>query len=167
MSTVSNLTMKRIQRLRKFLRNNEGAALIEFAMVVPVLLYLLMGIIEFGIVFHLMSLSTYAANEAARVGKTGNSYAAGSRDAAIKQTVEQVLAPWMKNDQELVLSTQSYGSFGDLGAAGIPGAGNSGELVLYTITLNWPVLTPVLGAAFGRDGTVPITARVLVKSEAF
>ncbi len=159
--------MKKMRSIKKIFRNNEGAALIEFAMVVPVLVFLLMAIIEFGIIFHLMSLSTYAANEAARAGKTGNTYSAASRDAMIKNKVEKVLSPWMKSGKELTLSTQSYGSFGDLGAAGVVGAGNSGEVVLYTITLNWPVLTPVLGAAFGPGGSVPIITRVLVKNEQF
>jgi Flp pilus assembly protein TadG len=63
--------MKKMRNIKKIFRNSEGAALIEFAMVVPVLVFLLMAIIEFGIIFHLMSLSTYAANEASRAGKTG------------------------------------------------------------------------------------------------
>ena len=159
--------MKLIREIKKFIRNNEGAAIIEFAMVVPVLIYLLMGIIEFGIIFHLMSLSTYASNEAARAGKTGSVYAAASRDAMIKDKVESILSPWMKNTGELVLNTKSYGSFSDLNAGGVAGAGNSGEVVLYTITLNWPVLTPVLGSIIGNDGVVPIITRVLVKNEEF
>ena len=159
--------MKKMRNIKKIFRNSEGAALIEFAMVVPVLVFLLMAIIEFGIIFHLMSLSTYAANEASRAGKTGNNYGAVSRDMLIKGKVEKILAPWMKNGKELNLQTESYGNFADLGAAGVVGAGNSGEVVLYTITLNWPVLTPVLGAAFGPGGSVPIITRVLVKNEQF
>ena len=79
------------------------------------------------------------------------------------------MKPWIKRDSELTVKTQSYGSFTDLGVTGkeAAGVGSGGDVVLYTVTLNWPVLTPVLSAVVGASGTVPIVARVLVKNEGF
>jgi Flp pilus assembly protein TadG len=51
----------------KQLRNESGAAAVEFALVVPLLLLLLLGIIEFGRVFNAQMQVTAAAREAARV----------------------------------------------------------------------------------------------------
>ncbi|MET3933128.1 TadE/TadG family type IV pilus assembly protein [Arthrobacter sp. OAP107] len=48
-------------------RNESGAAAVEFALVVPLLLLLLLGIIEFGRVFNAQMQVTAAAREAARV----------------------------------------------------------------------------------------------------
>jgi len=51
----------------KMKRNNQkGAALVEFALVLPVLLLILMGIIEFGIILFDKAIITNASREAAR-----------------------------------------------------------------------------------------------------
>ena len=48
-------------------RSDEGAELIEFALVVPMLLFLLAGIAEFGIIFQQYEVVTNAAREGARI----------------------------------------------------------------------------------------------------
>jgi hypothetical protein len=159
--------MKSIQKIKALVADKRGAALIEFAIVIPALLWLLLAIIEFGIIFHLMSLSTYAANEAARKGKTGFTYGTADRGALIQETVRQQMDPWMGQSASLSISSQSFGTFNDVGVNGIPGQGGGGQLVLYTITFQWPVLTPVLGSVFGKDGKIDIESRVLVKNEEF
>ena len=46
----------------------KGAALVEFALVFPLLLLLLMGIVEFGLLFHNKQVLTNASREGARAG---------------------------------------------------------------------------------------------------
>ncbi|MFI7580519.1 TadE/TadG family type IV pilus assembly protein [Kocuria kalidii] len=54
-------------------RSERGAAAVEFALVVPVLLALLLGVIEFGHYFNVQISATHAAREAARtMSITGN-----------------------------------------------------------------------------------------------
>ncbi|MCU1530492.1 MAG: TadE family protein [Arthrobacter sp.] len=48
-------------------RNETGAAAVEFALIVPLLLLLLLGIVEFGRVFNAQMQVTAAAREAVRV----------------------------------------------------------------------------------------------------
>jgi uncharacterized protein (UPF0333 family) len=64
------------------LRDNRGQALLEFALVLPVLLLLVFGIIEFGLIFFDNLVITQAAREGARVGVVGGS------DAEIIETIE-------------------------------------------------------------------------------
>lgn len=45
-----------------------GAALVEFALVFPILLLLLMGIVEFGLLFYNKQVLTNASREGARAG---------------------------------------------------------------------------------------------------
>lgn len=54
------------RRRRNSLRSEQGQAAVEFALVVPVLLLLLLGIIQGGIVFHNYLTVTDAARAAAR-----------------------------------------------------------------------------------------------------
>lgn len=55
-------------------KNNRGAALVEFAIVLPLLLLLLVGIIEFGLLFYNKQVLTNASREGARAGiaRVGN-----------------------------------------------------------------------------------------------
>lgn len=50
----------------------------------------------------------------------------------------------------------------DMGAAGF---GNSGDIVVYTISYPWPVMTPFINAIIGH--TLTITARTVVRNEPF
>lgn len=62
-------------------RSQKGQALIETALVLPVILTLMLGIFGFGRLFNAQLILTNASREGARVG------ALGQNDAAIRQTV--------------------------------------------------------------------------------
>lgn len=64
------------------LRSERGQALVEMALVLPVLVLLIFGIIEFGRVFNAYLIITNAAREGARAGIVG------ATDLKILQTVE-------------------------------------------------------------------------------
>ena len=48
------------------INNQNGAALVEFAIVLPLLLILIFGIIEFGVMFYDKAMITNATREGAR-----------------------------------------------------------------------------------------------------
>lgn len=50
------------------LKREEGAALVEFALVLPLLLMILFGVIEFGLVLYNQEVITNASREGARFG---------------------------------------------------------------------------------------------------
>lgn len=66
--------------LRPHLRSERGAELIEMALVLPILLLVLVGIVEFGFMFQRFLVLTNAANEGARVAILP-SYGAGDAEA--------------------------------------------------------------------------------------
>jgi Flp pilus assembly protein TadG len=55
-------------RSRKFLRNEEGAAVVEFALVMPILALIIFGIIDFGRAFYTVNNIISAVREGARYG---------------------------------------------------------------------------------------------------
>jgi Flp pilus assembly protein TadG len=63
--TLFSLIAGSARRLR---RNDEGQALVEFALIVPFLLVFMIGIIEFGRAWNLHQVVTDAAREGARRG---------------------------------------------------------------------------------------------------
>jgi len=62
-------------------KREEGQALVEFALVLPILLILLLGIVEFGQIYFSYILTQSASRDAARYGSVGAS------DAEIYQIV--------------------------------------------------------------------------------
>jgi hypothetical protein len=58
-----------------------GATLVEFVIVAPTLLFLLMNLIQYGLLYHAKSQVNYATFEAARVGTTSNADPAKIRTA--------------------------------------------------------------------------------------
>jgi Flp pilus assembly protein TadG len=58
-----------------------GATLVEFVVVVPTLLFLLMNLIQYGLLYHAKSQLNYAAFEAARAGTTANANPTAIRTA--------------------------------------------------------------------------------------
>jgi Flp pilus assembly protein TadG len=69
----------RMERLTRFARRHQGGergvAAVEFALVAPILLLLVFGIIDFGLGFHAWDASENAAREGARVGAVDPSVA--------------------------------------------------------------------------------------------
>ena len=59
-----------MKRFRK-INNQNGAAMVEFAIVLPLLLILVFGVIEFGVMFYNKAVITNASREGARAGITG------------------------------------------------------------------------------------------------
>ena len=71
---------KRIQKTRKY---EKGQSLVEFALVVPLLLILVLGIVEFGRAWMTKNILTGAAREAVRVAVVGGNGVARGNDVLV------------------------------------------------------------------------------------
>jgi Flp pilus assembly protein TadG len=71
-------------------RDERGAAAVEFALVLPVIILLLFGIIEFGRAWNVKQVLTDAAREGARVAAVNNGVLpAGDLDPLVRTTVAE------------------------------------------------------------------------------
>lgn len=75
-----------LQAIGKVLRDKRGQSLVELALVMPMVLLLLMGVVEFGRMFHSYLVITQGSREGARLAVVGES------DAAIVERVREVTA---------------------------------------------------------------------------
>lgn len=57
---------RRVHRLRAFHHGDEGQNLVEFALLLPILMYILMGIMQFGLIFAVYLTLNNAVREGAR-----------------------------------------------------------------------------------------------------
>lgn len=148
--------------LQRYWQNDQGATIVEFAIVSPILFGLIFIIVELGIIYHIQSLAIYAGNEAARVAKTGRLYQMEDRETMIRTKVQDIMRPWFGED-EPELSVECYNGFGQSTAPAMMGCA-SGQVMLLSLHYSWP--SPVLQMLTGHDA-VSVDARALVKNENF
>jgi Flp pilus assembly protein TadG len=129
----------RAKRIRKTRKNDKGQSLVEFALVVPLLLILVLGIEEFGRAWMTKNILTGAAREAVRImAVTGNGAAAWARADNVLQSAGITTANINLNPALLpfdpVSVTVTY-DFPVLFAGFIPGLNNDNILLTSTTTM--------------------------------
>jgi Flp pilus assembly protein TadG len=82
----------------KFIRKKQGQALVEMALILPLLILILMGTMEFGRIFHSYLLITNASREGARAGIISGT------DPEIKSKVKDVAATLGLTDDQITIT---------------------------------------------------------------
>lgn len=138
--------------MRKRSHDDSGAALIEFALVLPLLLLLVFGIVDFGRAINYWIDETHLANEAAR-------FAAVGRNPALSGTFQDWIAGQAVT-KELREGSGSVGGDGLEVCLDFPNGPEVGEPLVVTVTasFNW---LPILNIA---DDTDPLTEADIVAS---
>ena len=123
--------------MRKHLEDERGASAVEFALVLPILIVLVLGIIEFGHAFQVQGTLSAAAREGARAMALRNSQDE-AKDAV--RAAAAALDPAITDDQI------------SMRPAMCP-AGTSTTNVTLTIEYPKPFLTGFFGASIDLTGT--------------
>lgn len=109
-----------------------GAAAVEFALVVPILLVLVLGIVEFGFLTFLNASAAGAARE-------------GAREMAISQNQGQA--------QGVASSAFANTTGRPPTLVTVPGTCSAGAPVIVTVTYSYPTLTRFFVPNFTASGT--------------
>ncbi|MDP9429873.1 MAG: pilus assembly protein [Actinomycetota bacterium] len=125
--------------MTKGLRGERGAAAVEFAFIVPLLIVLLLGIAEFGRAFQVQGTLSAAAREGARAMALQNDSAA-ARTAV--QDAASSLAPAV-TDGQIAITPAACPTTTD----------GSGTNVRVTVTYPMPFLTGFFGTTVDLTGT--------------
>lgn len=118
-------------------RNHErGAAAVEFALILPVLLLLVFGIVEFGRVYNIQTSMTAAAREGARAMAIDNDSVAATAAAV------SAAAPYSLSTTQVSVSPASC-----------PSSNTTDALVKVTVTYPVTLLTGWFGTSITLHGT--------------
>ncbi|MBI4321026.1 MAG: pilus assembly protein [Chloroflexi bacterium] len=120
-------------------RNEKGQDMVEFALVAPILLLLVMGIIDFGRVFNAYLVTTHGAREGARYAAVG--YSDG-------EIVNRVL------DTTGNLTIQ----------VGVSGSRVQGQPMIVTVSTNVDLLTGIIANMFLQN-PVPLSSMAEMRYE--
>lgn len=134
---------KRFERVRE-----RGAAAVEFALVLPVLVLLILGMVDFGFAISAEAIVGNAARDGARVASLGGSESV-AKSAALKSSSSLVGTPPTVNVKCLQadLVTACPG-------ANYDAARSVGSIVVVTVSYNYHYITPFVSMVGVADPLV-------------
>lgn len=186
-----------MRSLRSIQHDQDGVTAIEFAIIAPVFLLFILGIIEFGIIMMVYNVMEGATAISSRLGKTGYAESGKTREQTILDAVAARGGSLIDADK-LILTSKFYKQYDQINDPepyidanhngqyntgesytdvngnghwdadmGSSGYGSSGDVVVYTISYPWSVTTPILQNLIGTHGIYTITTHAVVKNEPY
>lgn len=163
----------------------------------PVMILMMVGVMELGTIMFVTTTMESALRDASRFGVTGQGTNDQQRLDTILQVIDARAGTLIdvnaaEIDVKVYPSFASIGEgeeFTDANGNGIfdsgesfidangngqfdadlgePGPGGADDIVVYTLTFGWELLTPVAQPLFGQDGIVQLGASIAVRNEPF
>jgi Flp pilus assembly protein TadG len=152
-------------RSRRFSKQRVGQATVEFALVLPLFVLLVFGVIDFGRLFFTQMTVQHAMREAGRFAVTGNRLPnpktgeVMSRVDSIVQVAENA-APGIDVSGVQICYLQA-------GTNVYNNAGGPSDTMTVSLTVNLKLITPIIGRFFGPDGMYTFTSSTTFKNEPF
>ena len=155
--------------IQRYRRTERGSAAVEMALVAPAVLLLMMGIIEFSLVFFSTLTMQFAVREGARYAITGRTdrdpAAAGQqRYLAVMQTIRNnSMGIFNTVNPSVSVNGKSYASSSTYSANMF---GGPGDIVVLRLDCTWPVTTPLISSFF-PDGKYKFAVAATMRNEFF
>lgn len=167
--------------IKRWWRGDDAATAVEFALIAFPFIYLLVGIVELSIMFAAMSTLDSATNDAARLIRTGQvQQTSGDPQQMFEELLCSKVSGFLPcaNIKYEVITMSGFSDFasypatfdenGDLDSAGF-NPGSVDDVVLIRTAYRYPLLTPLLGAAFadGPNNTKLMITTVVLETEPY
>lgn len=149
---------------RRFVRQQEGAAAVEFALVAVPFLALTFAILETAIVFFAGQTLEAASADSARLIMTGQAQTAGFDNSAFKSAVCDRINGLFDCKNGVHVDVKTYSNFGDISnvspvkdgkldtASLTYQPGNPGDIVVVSLYYEWPIYVSLLGNELANLG---------------
>jgi Flp pilus assembly protein TadG len=172
-------TVRCFRRAARPLRDSRGAAAVEFALVFPLLLVVMIGIFEFGRVWNIHQVVTDASREGARRAVVRDGVTGTAKQTAVANAINNRLtsagiaaATVLGTPVTTTCATWTVPALSDAQAAtttiagcGWGGATDTPARVVIRSPFPFQVLTPVMNLIGGGGGPVMLTADFTMRNE--
>ena len=182
---------------RKLARQQGGAAAVEFAIVGGFFITALVGILELGMIYLVSATMEGGIRDATRFGTTGQGATPAARAQHIIDVMNTDTMNMLHLTTANVTTKvyKSFGAIGvpetytdknrngryDSGEPytdangngrfdldqGIAGTGNAEDIVLYTVSYDWPLMFGTLLPYFGENGKITLSASQAIQNEPY
>ncbi len=174
--------------LRRLRREERGATIVEFALILLPMTVLLMGSLELGYRVYAQSIVVGSLREAARMASTGG-YTGTQIDTYVTDRLHA-----FRNNANVVIDKRSYSDFSGVGEAepitsgtvasgtycykdinnsgswdeqGIAGLGGAEDVIYYEVQFSYPTLFPFVIKELGFPATTVVKSNTIVANEPF
>lgn len=139
------------------LRSERGAELVEFALIVPVLLVIFGGIVDFGFMMQRSEVITNAAREGARLAVLPG-YQVADVQARVNAYLNEGIGAGASSYATTTMTATTI--------AAVTGPPIQSRQVVVSYTTSYAILGPLMSLIGGTDfGTVTLTARSTMRVE--
>jgi len=146
-----------VVRLPARVRSQAGAELVEFAMVLPIMLLVFGGIVDFGLLLQRQQVVTNAAREGARLAVLP-----GYQEPDVQARVTQFVREGLNNNTLTPTASRTFVTLD-------PGTGPAFQAAQVSVTLadRFLILGPIVSLAGGTGafGTIVLTATTTMRVE--
>lgn len=125
------------------LKDKRGQSVVEFALILPILLLFILGMVEFGRFYNAWLMVSHASREGARLASLGGT------TIQVEERVDIVMADFDTNRITVVINPS--------------GAKSRGDMVTVTVNYDIDPMTPMIGAITG--GTLHLDAYTVMRVE--
>ena len=149
------------------MRCQQGASAVEFALVLPLLLLLTFGIIEFGILLYDKAVITNASREGARAGIVFAADTDGNRDPKTEAEIQDIVMKYVNEPPLLINLGDVKKTLAREDITAVPD-GPDGDYLIVTVTFDYdflilPDLSALVGGTF--DGTITLRGVTRMRME--
>lgn len=180
--------------LGRLQRDERGATIVEFALITPVLMIVLMGLFDLSYNMYTNEMLNGAVQQAARAATVEG---AVGKEAELDQIVTNAVKA-VAPQASLTFSRKFYASFSDVNrpedwddsdtdgtcddgeafedangngtwdvSAGTEGMGGGRDAVLYSVTIDYPRVFPVAGFLPGQSNDYSLTADTVLRNQPY
>jgi len=154
---------RRTRPLRRLLRRCGGAVALEYALLLPVFMYLLVGIVEMAMLFYTTTVVDGAVADAGRQIRTGQAQLSGDTLTTFQTKLCDSLGS-VYDCNSMTFNVQTFGSFATVSMPTVKldadgnlvdengnpialpfNAGGAGEITVVRVIYSWSFFTPLIG----------------------
>ena len=141
-----------------------GASIVEFAIVIPAFLLIMLGIIEMSMMYFADLTMQHAVREGARYAVTGQSNLDPS--ASNQQRYQAVLQKIKDSSMGMYNKVNPVISVNGSSATNASMFGEAGDVVVISIACTWQFSTPIISALF-EDGKARFVVAATMRNESY
>ncbi len=187
---------KTLRKWKRLHRDESGVAALEAGLYLPIFLLVTTAVSELGMIMFVSTLLEGSLREASRYGITGQEEAGVTRIEHIRSLVDKTLIGLVDIDTATIeVKTypsfadiengepfvdgngnsayddgETYDDVNGNGVwdddMGVDGPGGAGDVVRYTVQVDWDIMSPMMEPIFANDeGKYPLRASMTVRNE--
>jgi Flp pilus assembly protein TadG len=153
---VRHTAIRFIQRLRS---SSEGVNLVEAALVLPIMLLTMFGLMEFAIILYVQMALQNGISQATRYGITRQTFLDKTREESIIAVMKRETPTLSLSDGNFTFQNKPLS-----GGSWTAGTGGENTLERVTVTYDYPIMTPILRPFFSGD-VITLEAEATMKNE--